>query len=74
MDGERLDYGLGLHRVEVPGCGAFSISLTRADGNRQLSVALNPARWNELGPSGKPRPHPSDDALSAPRRYAICGN
>ncbi|WP_459547810.1 serine hydrolase domain-containing protein [Nocardia sp. X0981] len=85
MDGQTIDYGLGLHKTEIPGCGIFwghdgtvfgaaAISMTRADGNRRLSVAMNLARWNELDSAGTPRPHPIDDALAALRRHALCGS
>ncbi|MFD6972008.1 serine hydrolase domain-containing protein [Streptomyces sp. NPDC059949] len=84
LDGSTIDYGLGLHRVDVPGCGTFwghdgsvwgagTLSLTRADGKRQMSVTVNLARWNELDSSGTPQPHPVDDALSALHRQALCG-
>lgn len=74
--GERIDYGLGLHKVEIPGHGAFwghygtvwgalTMSLVNPDNGCQLSLALNLARWNELDSEGKPRRHPIDDALDA---------
>lgn len=82
--GERVDYGLGLHAVEIPGHGTFwghygtvwgalTMSLISPDGGRQLSIALNLARWNELDSAGKPKPHPIDDALAAFQRQALCG-
>jgi D-alanyl-D-alanine carboxypeptidase len=84
LDGQQIDYGLGLHKVTIPGCGTFwghdgtvwgaeTMSLTRADGKRQMSVAMNLVRWNELDSSGKPQHHPIDDALSALYRQALCG-
>ncbi|HEX6353367.1 serine hydrolase domain-containing protein [Actinophytocola sp.] len=84
LDGQRLHYGLGLHRVEIPGHGVFwghdgttwgagTSSLTRADGGRQASIAINLMRWNRLDASGKPRPHPIDGALAALRQQALCG-
>lgn len=84
QDGQSMiDYGLGLQKVEIPGCGTFwghegtvwgavTMSLASADGTRQLSVALNLARWNEPDSSGKPQRHPIDDALSAFTRQALC--
>lgn len=83
QDGQPIEYGLGLHRVEIPGCGTFwghdgtvwgaeTLSLTRADGKRQLSVAMNLVRWNSVDASGKPRHHPIDDALSTFQRQALC--
>ncbi|NKX86504.1 serine hydrolase domain-containing protein [Nocardia coubleae] len=76
FEGKTVDYGLGLHRMEVPGRGTFwghdgsvwgggAISLTSADRTRQASVALNLQRWNTLAPSGRPQPHAIDDAFAA---------
>lgn len=76
QDGQLIEYGLGLHRVEIPGCGtfwgsdgtvwgAYTLSLTRDDGGRQLTVATNLVRWNRLDASGTPQPHPIDTALAA---------
>jgi D-alanyl-D-alanine carboxypeptidase len=85
LDGQKIDYGLGLHKVTIPGCGTFwghdgtvwgaeTMSLTRADGKRQMSVAMNLVRWNNLDASGKPQHHPIDDALSTLYQQAMCGN
>ena len=38
--------------------------MTRADGQRQMSIAVNLQRWNKLDSSGKPQHHPIDDAFS----------
>jgi D-alanyl-D-alanine carboxypeptidase len=76
QEGNKIDYGLGLHRREVPGHGTFwghdgsvwgagAISMTSADGKRQMSIAVNLQRWNRLDSSGRPQPHPIDDALAA---------
>ncbi|MGA5133647.1 serine hydrolase domain-containing protein [Streptomyces olivoreticuli] len=84
LDGSTIEYGLGLHKVDIPGCGTFwghdgtvwgasTMSLTRADGKRQMSVAGNLARWNKVDSSGKPQHHPIDDALSTLYRQAMCG-
>lgn len=84
LEGKTITYGLGLHKMEVSGHGTFwghdgsvwgaaAISMTRADGKRQMSVAVNLQRWNRLDSSGKPRPHLIDDALSALHRLAMCG-
>ena len=48
--------------------------MTRADGGRQMSVAVNLMRWNTLDTSGKPQHHPLDDALPAFYQLAMCGN
>jgi D-alanyl-D-alanine carboxypeptidase len=82
---QKIDYGLGLHKVEMPGCGTYwghdgtmwgaaTMSLTSADGKRQMSVAMNLVRWNKLAPSGKPQHHPIDDALSTLYQQALCGD
>ncbi|MFB8398784.1 serine hydrolase domain-containing protein [Streptomyces yangpuensis] len=83
LDGSAIRYGLGLHEVTVPGCGTFwghdgtvwgarTMSLTRADGGRQMSVGINLERWNEADASGRPQHHPIDDALSTLYRTAMC--
>ncbi|RJL36202.1 class A beta-lactamase-related serine hydrolase [Bailinhaonella thermotolerans] len=80
---DTIEYGLGLRKVTIPGCGTFwghdgtmwgagALSLTRADGARQMSQAINLMRWNTLDASGEPRPHPIDKALSAFQRQALC--
>jgi D-alanyl-D-alanine carboxypeptidase len=85
LDGSTVQYGLGLHRRDIPGCGTFwghdgsawgagTVSFTRADGRRQMSVAVNLARWNRLDASGQPKPHPIDKALSALEEQAMCGD
>ena len=71
--------------MEVPGHGTFwghdgtvwgagAMSMTRADGKRQMSVAVNLMRWNKLDSSGKPQHHPIDDALPAFYQLAMCGS
>jgi D-alanyl-D-alanine carboxypeptidase len=85
FEGKKIEYGLGLHKMEIPGHGTFwghdgtvwgagAISMTRADGKRQMSVAVNLMRWNKLDASGKPQQHPIDDALRAFYQLAMCGN
>ncbi|MFF3014272.1 serine hydrolase domain-containing protein [Streptomyces sp. NPDC057939] len=84
LDGSTIVYGLGLHKVDIEGCGTFwghdgtvwgarTVSLTRSDGERQMSVAVNLERWNERDSAGIPQPHPIDDALSTLHRQALCG-
>ncbi|MEV4636917.1 serine hydrolase domain-containing protein [Actinoplanes sp. NPDC049548] len=81
--GEVVEYGLGLHRFTVADCGTFwghdgtvwgaqTLSMTSEDGKRQMSIAMNLVRWNELDASGRPQPHPIDDALLAFQREAVC--
>ena len=85
QEGKKITYGLGLHKMEVPGHGTFwghdgtvwgagAISMTRADGKRQMSVAVNLVRWNKLDSSGKPQHHPIDDPLSALYELAMWGS
>ncbi len=85
FEGKKIDYGLGLHRMDVPRHGTFwghdgtvwgagAMSMTRADGKRQMSVAVNLVRWNKLDLSGKPLHHPIDDALAALYQLAMCGS
>ncbi|MEV6206936.1 serine hydrolase domain-containing protein [Kitasatospora sp. NPDC051914] len=82
LDGTTVQYGFGLHRVDIPGCGTFwghdgtvwgagTMSLTRADGRRRMSVAINLMRWGAPDSSGKP--HPVDEALTALYHQALCG-
>lgn len=85
LEGQQIDYGLGLQKVTLPGCGTFwghdgtvwgalTMSWTRSDGERQVSLAMNLARWNKLDASGIPQHHPIDDALSTLYQQAMCGN
>ncbi|WP_308401258.1 serine hydrolase domain-containing protein [Streptomyces sp. AC512_CC834] len=84
QEGRTIDYGLGLHPVEAPGRGTFwghggtawgagTLALVRADGRRRMAVAVNLQRWNALDSSGRPQPHPIDDALAALHRVAMYG-
>lgn len=84
QEGKTIDYGLGLYPMEGPGQGIFwghggtvwgggALAMTRADGKRQLAVAVNLQRWNRLDSAGKPQPHPIDDALAALYRVALHG-
>ncbi|MEW2068997.1 serine hydrolase domain-containing protein [Streptomyces sp. NPDC007346] len=84
QEGRTIDYGLGLHPMEDPGHDTFwghggtvwgggTLAMIRADGKRQLAVAVNLQRWNRLDPSGRPQPHPIDDALAALHRVAMYG-
>ncbi|WP_190620084.1 serine hydrolase domain-containing protein [Streptomyces venezuelae] len=84
QEGTTIDYGLGLHPLDAPGQETFwghggtvwgggTLAMTRADGKRQMSVAVNLQRWNRLDPSGRPQPHPIDEALAALYRVALYG-
>jgi len=85
QDGHQtIDYGLGLQRFTTAGCGVFwghdgtvwgaqTVSRTSADGKRQLTVAMNLARWNKIDSTGRPQHHPIDDALSELYHQAMCG-
>ena len=81
FEGKKIEYGLGLHKMEVPGCGTFwghdgtvwGAGAMTMNGQRQMSVAMNLIRWNTLDSAGKPQPHPLDDELSAFYRLAMCG-
>ncbi|WP_225800825.1 serine hydrolase [Streptomyces sp. NK15101] len=82
--GTTIDYGLGLYPMEEPGqvtfwgnggtvWGAGTLAMIRADGERQMAVAVNTQRWNRLDSSGKPQPHPIDEALADLYRVAMYG-
>jgi D-alanyl-D-alanine carboxypeptidase len=85
QEGKKITYGLGLHKIEIPGHGIFwghdgtvwgagAISMHCGNGKRQMSVAVNLTRWNTLDAAGKPQHHPIDDALSAFYHLAMCGS
>lgn len=85
QEGRTIDYGLGLHPMEAPGQGTFwghggtvwgagALAMTRADGKRQMSIAVNLQRWNRFDSAGKPQPHPIDGALAALYRVAMYGS
>ncbi|MET9922824.1 serine hydrolase domain-containing protein [Streptomyces sp. NPDC006435] len=84
QEGKPIDYGLGLYPMEGPGQGVFwghggtvwgggSLAMIRADGRRSMAVAMNLQRWNGLDSSGRPQPHPIDDALATLYRVAMYG-
>jgi D-alanyl-D-alanine carboxypeptidase len=84
FEGKKIEYGLGLHKMEIPGQGTFwghdgsvwgggAMVMIRADGKRQMAVAVNLTRWNTLDSSGRPQRHPIDDALAALYQQA-CGS
>ncbi|WUT00996.1 beta-lactamase family protein [Streptomyces sp. NBC_00708] len=84
QEGKVIEYGLGLHPVEAPGRPTFwghggtvwgggTLAMTRADGARQMAVAVNLQRWNTLDASGRPQPHPIDAALDSLYQVAMYG-
>ncbi|MGW9448811.1 serine hydrolase domain-containing protein [Streptomyces sp. NPDC055632] len=84
QEGRTIDYGLGLLPMEEPGRDVFwgnggtvwgggTLAMARADGGRRMCVAMNLQRWNKLDSSGRPQPHPVDDALAALHRVAMYG-
>ncbi|MBO8185123.1 serine hydrolase domain-containing protein [Streptomyces spirodelae] len=84
QEGKTIDYGLGMHPTDAPGQRTFwghggtvwgggALAMTRDDGKRQLAVAVNSQRWNRLDSSGRPQPHPIDEALAALHRVAMYG-
>ena len=63
LDGSTVRYGLGLHRLDVPGCGTFwghdgsawgagTVSFTRADGRRQAGPGGTPLAAGAGGRGG----------------------
>ncbi|WP_039638642.1 serine hydrolase domain-containing protein [Streptomyces sp. 769] len=84
QEGKTIDYGLGLYPMEAAGqstfwghggtvWGAGALAMIRADGERQMAVAVNLQRWHRLDSSGTPQLHPIDDALAALYRVAMYG-
>ncbi|NUW41798.1 serine hydrolase domain-containing protein [Nonomuraea rhodomycinica] len=81
--GGRVDYGLGLYRLDLP-CGRFwghdggvfgmlTQSLVSEDGRRQLSLGLNRAKYQRLGDDGTVEPSPIDYAMAEHMLVALCG-
>lgn len=84
QEGRTIEYGLGLHPTRAPGqdtfwghggtaWGAGTLAVISADGRRRMAIAVNLQRWNVLDSSGRPQPHPIDDALAAFHRVAMYG-
>jgi CubicO group peptidase (beta-lactamase class C family) len=78
-----MNYGLGLYSLDLP-CGTFwghdgavfgagTQSLSSAGGARQVTVALNLMKYQQLDAKGTPAPHPIDNALAAHVVEALCG-
>ncbi|WP_217179762.1 serine hydrolase [Streptomyces sp. AC495_CC817] len=82
--GAAIDYGLGIYTFDVPGCarfwghdggvfGAGTISLTSADGKRQLSMGWNLMKYQRLNADGTAlEPSPIDEAIDAHVTKALC--
>ncbi|MFJ7042003.1 serine hydrolase domain-containing protein [Streptomyces sp. NPDC101112] len=82
--GVAIDYGLGIYTLEIPGCGTFwghdggvfgagTISLTRADGRRQLSLGFTLMKYQRLNEEGTElEPSPIDEALNVHVGTALC--
>jgi D-alanyl-D-alanine carboxypeptidase len=77
-----MDYGLGIYALDLP-CGRFwghdgavfgagTIALSSRDGKRQMAVAQNLMKYQELDENGVPRVHPIDNALGAYVVGALC--
>ncbi|MFJ9824360.1 serine hydrolase domain-containing protein [Streptomyces sp. NPDC101160] len=84
LDGSTIEYGLGLEKLTIPGCGTFwgnrgtvwgagTMSFTREDGGRRMSAAINLMRWSKPDASGQPQPHPIDGAIKVLYQRALCG-
>ncbi|MFS2294384.1 MAG: beta-lactamase family protein [Actinomadura sp.] len=78
-----MNYGLGLYALSLP-CGTFwghdgvvfgagAQSLSSEDGSRQMSIALNLTKYQQLDAQGIPAPHPIDNAPAAYAVEALCG-
>lgn len=82
--GVAIDYGLGIYTLDLPGCGRFwghdggvfgagTLSLTSADGERQLSMGWNLMKYQRLNADGTAlEPSPIDDAIEAHVAEALC--
>ncbi|MDX3632607.1 beta-lactamase family protein [Streptomyces europaeiscabiei] len=82
--GAAIDYGLGIYTLDLPGCGRFwghdggvfgagTISLTSADGKRQLSLGLNLMKYQRLNEDGTElEPSPIDEAINIHLVEALC--
>ncbi|WP_328223637.1 serine hydrolase domain-containing protein [Streptomyces sp. NBC_00310] len=82
--GAAIDYGLGIYTLDLPGCGRFwghdggvfgagTISLTREDGKRQLSMGWNLMKYQRLNADGTAlEPSPIDEAINGHLAEALC--
>ena len=71
--------------MEIPGHGTFwghdgtvwgagALTMTRADGKRQMSVAVNNHKVEQSWIPGGGQHHPIHDTLPALYRLAMCGS
>ncbi|MFI8889038.1 serine hydrolase domain-containing protein [Streptomyces paradoxus] len=78
-----MDYGLGIYALELRGCGRFwghdgavfgagTIALSSRDGKRQIALAQNLMKYQELDETGRPKAHPIDDVIAAHVVRALC--
>ena len=82
--GVAIDYGLGMYPLDLPGCGRFwghdggvfgagTISLTAADGKRQLSLGYNLMKYQRLTEDGTElEPSPIDEAINIHLIKGLC--
>ncbi|WP_338897099.1 serine hydrolase domain-containing protein [Streptomyces sp. TG1A-60] len=82
--GAFIDYGLGIYTLDLPGCGRFwghdgavfgagTISLTGADGDRQLSMGWNLMKYQRPNADGTAlEPSPIDAAINVHIVEALC--
>ncbi|MEU3933027.1 serine hydrolase domain-containing protein [Streptomyces sp. NPDC029044] len=78
-----MDYGLGIYALELRGCGRFwghdgavfgagTIALSSRDGKRQVALAQNLMKYQELDENGRPKLHPIDEAIATHVVRALC--
>ncbi|MFI5519852.1 serine hydrolase domain-containing protein [Streptomyces platensis] len=83
IEGSPFRYGLGLFTTHLP-CGEFwghdglvlgamTLSMSSADGKRQMSLGFNLTRYQELDGNGVPQTGPIDAAMNAHLAQALCG-
>ena len=54
--------------------GAGTIALSSRDGKRQVALAQNLMKYQELDENGRPKLHPIDDAIAAHVVRALCSD
>ncbi|GAA3796091.1 serine hydrolase domain-containing protein [Streptomyces phyllanthi] len=79
----RMDYGLGIYPLDLPGCGRFwghdgavfgagTIALSSRDGRRQFAMGWNLMKYQRVNEDGTWEPSPIDDALNTHLFQALC--